>query len=338
MPPMDPEPSPTPSDPLQAVAKGDRTPPETSPGVPHPNRSKGEFPRPRGTFGHLRELLDMIKFEHTVFALPFAFLGALSASPVPPSWWTLGWILAAMVGARTAAMTFNRLVDTDVDAANPRTASRALPAGRVSRVAAWILLGASIVLFGFAAGMLGPLPWKLAPLALAVILGYSLCKRFTSLSHLVLGLALAGAPLGAWIAVSGRLEAPAWSLAAGVLAWTAGFDILYALQDRDYDRARGLHSIPARMGTPAALWLSRLLHGAALFLWADFNLKQGSHLFPWLGWAAVAAILLREQWVMRRGSLERLDHAFFTLNSLVGATFFLGHFAEWLLRQGQLQA
>lgn len=278
----------------------------------------------------------MIRVEHTVFALPFAFLGAMAASPALPPWPTLGWILAAMVGARTAAMTFNRLVDADVDAANPRTATRALPAGRVSQAAAWALLGSSILLFGFAAGMLGPLPRRLAPLALAVILGYSLCKRFTSLSHLVLGLALAGAPLGAWIAVSGRVEAAAWPLAAGVLAWTAGFDILYALQDQDFDRAKGLHSIPARMGTPAALWLSRLLHGAALFLWADFNLKQGAHLFPWLGWAAVAAILLREQWVMRRGSLERLDHAFFTLNSLVGAVFFLGHLVEWLLRQGQI--
>jgi len=290
----------------------------------------------RNVFDPFRELFDMIKFEHTVFALPFAFLGALAASPVLPSWWTLGWILVAMVGARTAAMTFNRLVDADVDAANPRTASRALPAGRVSGAAAWALLGASIVLFGFAAGMLGPLPWKLAPLALAIILGYSLCKRFTSLSHLVLGLALAGAPLGAWIAVGGGLEPAAWSLAAGVLTWTAGFDILYALQDQAFDRAKGLHSVPARMGTPASLWLSRLLHGAALFLWADFNLKQGVHLFPWLAWAAVAAILVREQWVMRRGSLERLDHAFFTLNSLVGPLFFLGHLVEWLLRRGQI--
>ncbi|HOD32251.1 MAG TPA: UbiA family prenyltransferase, partial [Holophaga sp.] len=146
----------------------------------------------------------------------------------------------------------------------------------------------------------------------------------------------AGAPLGAWIAVGGGLEPAAWSLAAGVLTWTAGFDILYALQDQAFDRAKGLHSVPARMGTPASLWLSRLLHGAALFLWADFNLKQGVHLFPWLAWAAVAAILVREQWVMRRGSLERLDHAFFTLNSLVGPLFFLGHLVEWLLRRGQI--
>lgn len=292
--------------------------------------------RPRGTaLRQFRELLDMIKFEHTVFALPFALLGALAGAQGVPGWGTLGWILLAMVGARTAAMTFNRLVDADLDGRNPRTASRAIPAGRVSRAGAMLLLGAALALFGFAAGMLGPLPWKLAPLAMLVILGYSLCKRFTSAAHLVLGLALAGAPLGAWIAVSGRLEAPAWSLAVGVLTWTAGFDILYALQDEAFDRAQGLHSIPARLGVPAALALSRLLHALALAAWADFNLRQEAHLLPWLGWIAVAIILLREHWVVRGGRLERIDHAFFTLNSLVGALFFLGHFLEWLLARAQ---
>jgi 4-hydroxybenzoate polyprenyltransferase len=236
-----------------------------------------------------------------------------------------------MVGARTAAMTYNRLVDEDIDAENPRTASRALPAGRVSRGAAWVLLGMACTLFGFAAGMLGPLPLKLAPLALAIILGYSLCKRFTAWAHTVLGLALSGAPLGAWIAITGRIEAPAWTLSFGVLTWTAGFDILYALQDRDFDAAKGLHSIPSRWGVTWALRFSRLLHGMALLSWAGFELQMRSHVFPWLAWLVVAAILIREQWIMRKGELDRLDHAFFTLNSLVGLIFLAGHLGEWLL-------
>ena len=282
-------------------------------------------------FSNLRELLDMIKFEHTVFALPFALLGALAPVRGLPPLDKVLWILVAMVAARTAAMTFNRIADQDIDAANPRTRDRALPAGRVSRGGALALLGLAIVLFGLAAGRLGPLPWKLTPLALLVILGYSLCKRFTFLSHVVLGLALAGAPLGAWIAVNGRLDPPAWYLALGVLTWTAGFDILYALQDLGFDRARRLHSIPSRLGVPVALWVSRAMHLAALAAWAAFNLKLEAHLLPWLAWGAVAAILAREQWVVRGGRLERIDHAFFTLNSLVGLIFFSGHLAEWVL-------
>ena len=285
----------------------------------------------RSVFQQFAELLDMIKFEHTIFALPFAFLGALAASPVLPGWRTLGWILAAMVGARTAAMTFNRLVDADLDGENPRTRSRALPAGRVSRLGAMSMLGASIVLFGFAAGMLGPLPWELAPLALLIILGYSLCKRFTSLAHVVLGLALAGAPLGGWIAVSGQVDTPVWFLALGVLTWTAGFDVLYALQDEDFDRVRGLRSIPARLGKTRSLWVSRALHLVALSSWATFNGLLGCHFFPWLAWLGVVLILIREHWILRSGNLENLDHAFFTLNSFVGPIFFLGHLVEWIL-------
>lgn len=275
-----------------------------------------------------RELLDMIKFEHTVFALPFAFLAAMEAAQGLPPWRALLWIVVAMVGARTAAMTFNRLADADLDALNPRTAQRALPAGRVSRAGAWLLLGLACALLGVAAGALNPLCWKLAPLALLIILGYSWCKRFTSLAHLVLGLSLAGAPLGAWIALTGRVDPPAWWLATGVLCWTGGFDILYALQDQDFDREAGLHSIPSRLGTSLSLALSRTLHLAALAAWAMFNLAIGAHLFGWLGWAAVACMLAREQWLVRGGDLERIDEAFFTLNSLVGLAFFGGHLVE----------
>lgn len=285
-----------------------------------------------------RELLDMIKFEHTVFALPFALLGALAGAQGIPPLRTSLWILAAMVGARTAAMTFNRLVDIDIDAENPRTATRALPAGRVSRAGALVMLGAGIILFGLAAGALGPLTWALSPLALVIILGYSLCKRFTTWAHVVLGLSLSGAPLGAWIAVTGRIEAPALWLSGGVLAWTAGFDILYALQDEAFDRERGLHSIPAKMGTRRALLLSRLFHLLALAAWAQFNLLLGSHVVGWMGWVMVAAMLAREQWLVRGGDLSRIDQAFFTLNSLVGLVFFTGHALEWWLSHTLLAA
>jgi 4-hydroxybenzoate polyprenyltransferase len=273
----------------------------------------------------------MIKFEHTIFALPFAFISAMAAAQGLPALRTIVWILVAMVGARTSAMTFNRLVDEPIDAENPRTNARALPAGRVSRFGAGLMLGLAILLFGFAAGMLGPLPWKLAPLALAVILGYSLCKRFTSWSHVWLGLALAGAPLGAWIAVSGHVAAPAWSLSLGVLAWTAGFDILYALQDEAFDRAKGLHSIPAWLGVQPALWISRGFHLVALSAWAAFNFQMQAHLLPWLAWGAIVVILSREQWVIRDGNLDHIDHAFFTLNSLVGPILFAGFLLEWIL-------
>jgi len=280
----------------------------------------------------------MIKFEHTVFALPFAFLGGLAAAQGLPPWRTSLWILAAMVGARTAAMTFNRLVDADVDAENPRTADRALPAGRVSWFGAMLLMGGGIVLFGLAAGALGPLTWFWSPLALVIILGYSLCKRFTSWAHVVLGLSLSGAPLGAWMAVSGKIAPEALWLSGGVLAWTAGFDILYSLQDEAFDRLKGLHSIPTHIGTQRALWLSRLLHGLALACWAIFNFRMGSHVLPWAGWAVVAAMLVREQWIVKDGDLAHIDQAFFTINSLVGLVFFAGYALEWFLSRSLMAA
>ena len=246
-----------------------------------------------GAFNQVRELLDMIKFEHTALALPFALLGALGAQRGLPPLGKVLWILLAMAGARTTAMTFNRLADADIDGANPRTQDRALPAGRVSRAGALTLLAVAILALCLAAGKLGPLCWKLTPLALLIICGYSYCKRFTALSHMVLGLSLAGAPLGAWIAINGRVDPPALWLALGVLTWTAGFDVLYSLQDLEFDRERRLHSIPSRLGVPTALWLSRACHLIALLAFAQFNLLMDAHLFPWIGWVLVAAILVR---------------------------------------------
>jgi len=217
--------------------------------------------RPLRTLGTLRTMLEMIKFEHTLFALPFAFLGMLLAAGGWPSWRVVFWIVVAMIGARSAAMGFNRLADRSIDAANPRTSSRALPAGLVSPAAVALFVAASAALLVLAAWQLNPLALALSPLALAIVLGYSYTKRFTWASHLVLGLSLSGAPLGAWIAVRGDVTAVPLLLSAAVLLWVAGFDILYALQDLDFDRRSGLHSIPARFGVRGALWLSGALPG-----------------------------------------------------------------------------
>ena len=273
---------------------------------------------------HLGVVLEMIKVEHTLFALPFAFLGMVLAAEGWPAWRTVGWIVVAMVGARSAAMGFNRLVDREIDARNPRTAGRALPAGRVSPGFVAAFVAASVAVFVLAAWRLNPLTLALAPVALAVLLGYSYTKRFTSASHLVLGLALGGAPLGAWIAVRGEVAPTPFLLAAVVLLWVAGFDVLYALQDREFDRQRGLRSIPALVGETAALWISGLLHVAMLGLLLLLPRVYPPGLGGWYG-AGVAgcvALLAYQHWVVRPGDLSRLDAAFFSANGVLAAWLF----------------
>jgi 4-hydroxybenzoate polyprenyltransferase len=272
----------------------------------------------------LRTVLEMIKFEHTLFALPFAFIGMVLAADGWPSWGTVGWIVVAMVGARSAAMGFNRLVDRRIDAENPRTVDRALPAGEVSPAAVRLFVLASAALLVFAAWRLNPLALKLSPVALFIILGYSYTKRFTAFSHLVLGLALSGAPLGAWVAVRGGVTATPLLLGGAVLCWVAGFDVLYALQDREFDRGRGLHSIPAAVGERGALWISGLLHLVMLVLLA---LLPGS--YPaglgwgyWLGVAGCLALLAYQHAIVRPGDLSRLDAAFFQANGLLAVWLF----------------
>lgn len=264
----------------------------------------------------LRVVLEMIKIEHTVFALPFALMGMMLAAGGWPAWRTVGWIVAAMVGARSAAMGWNRLVDRDVDAANPRTRTRALPAGLVTPgfVAAFVV--ASLGLLLVAAWRLNPLCLALSPVAILVLLGYSSTKRFTWLAHAALGLALAGAPLGAWIAVTGRFAPTPFVLAGAVLTWVAGFDILYALQDEGFDRGAGLHSIPARFGARAALWISGLLHLATLALLVALPLVYPGELGAeyWIGVAVCALALGWQHSLVRPGDLSRLDAAFFTAN------------------------
>jgi len=273
----------------------------------------------------LATVLEMIKFEHTLFALPFAFLGMVLAAGGWPRWQTVGWIVVAMVGARSAAMGFNRLIDRRIDGENPRTADRALPTGTVSARFVGLFVVASVALFLFAAWRLNPLAFRLAPIALAVLLGYSYTKRFTALSHLVLGLALGGAPLGAWVAVRGEVTATPLVLMAVVVCWVAGFDILYSLQDLEFDRERGLHSIPVALGEKGALLASSALHLVMLGLlaWIPSTYPPGLGWPWWLGVTGCAVLLGYQHSVVRPGDLSRLDAAFFQANGLLAVWLFV---------------
>ena len=267
---------------------------------------------------NLKTTLEMIKFEHTLFALPFALLGAVLAARGWPAPGQLVWILVAMVGARSAAMAFNRLVDRRFDAANPRTRMRAIPAGLLSERYVLVFTLASGGLFFLAAAMLNPLTLKLAPVALGSVLLYSYTKRFTSLSHVVLGWALAIAPTGAWIAVRGAIDSPLpLLLSLAVLLWTAGFDIIYACQDREFDRAAGLHSIPARLGIARALRVAQIFH-FVMFLALLLIFQLGDlHWLGMIGILATAGLLIHQHRLVSPTDLSKLDVAFFTTNAYV---------------------
>jgi 4-hydroxybenzoate polyprenyltransferase len=269
-------------------------------------------------FRTIIELLEMIKVGHSVLALPFAFMGAVLAARGLPDGRTLFYILVAMVGARSAAMAFNRLADASFDAANPRTADRALPAGKISRRATILFIGVSAVLFMGAASQLNRVCFALSPLALLVILGYSLTKRFTSASHWFLGLSLGLAPVGGWLAVRGDLDLAVLVLAGAVLFWVAGFDILYALQDEEFDRRMGLFSLPARIGATWARRLAALCHLAAALGFAVTGRLAG--LGPIYAGAVVVSslILLVQHLLLSVREPSSLPPAFFTLNGLVG--------------------
>lgn len=273
-------------------------------------------------FENLSLTLRMIKFEHTVFALPFALFSLLVASDGRPGWATLGWILLAMVGARSTAMAFNRLVDHRIDARNPRTAQRELPAGLLQRGPVIGFTIASALLLVFAAYNLNFLCFALSPVALAVVYFYSATKRFTSLSHLVLGLGLSIAPIGAWLAVQGDFATFPLVLGGAVLLWVAGFDVIYACQDTEFDRRAGLHSMSAALGNTNALRVARVFHVVAVALWIWAAFLGGLGWVYLLGVAAVAALLVYEHWLVRGSDLSRIDKAFFTVNSYVGLTLF----------------
>lgn len=280
----------------------------------------------------LKTTLEMIKFSHTLFALPFALLAAVLAARGLPSWPTLGKILLAMVGARSAAMSHNRLVDRAFDAANPRTASRALPSGAISIGFVRIFLAGSVVLFLVAAASLNRLTLALSPVAIGLLFFYSYTKRFTWLSHLVLGLCLSLAPIGAWIAVSGSFAWTPILLGLAVLLWTAGFDVLYSLQDEDHDRRSGLKSLPARWGARTALAVSAVLHAAMIpLLLAVWRLSGGGALFA-AGILATAAALIYQHVIVKPEDLSRINTAFFTANGFVSVILAVCGIADVLLR------
>jgi len=271
----------------------------------------------------IKIILEMIKFEHTIFALPFAFTGALLAARGLPTGRQILWITIAMVGARSAAMGFNRWADRKFDAENPRTRERALPRGLVTPFQVVAFTAVSSVVLIFAASRLNTLSFVLSPLALGIVFFYSYTKRFTFLAHAFLGLAISLAPIGSWIAVAGRIETPALMLGAAVLFWLVGFDVLYALQDIDFDRRAGLQSIPQRFGINRSLWISRISHAttmAALF-WLYGLLS--------LGWFYLAGVLIAlfliiyEHSLVRENDLSKLNMAFFNMNGYISVTIFV---------------
>jgi 4-hydroxybenzoate polyprenyltransferase len=269
-------------------------------------------------FAKLKTTLAMIKFEHTLFALPFAFLGAILAADGLPTWWQILWITVAMVGARSSAMTFNRIVDRDIDARNPRTANRELPTGKLSIGFAWAFLYVSIAVFVLASYLLNWLTFALSPVALLFVLGYSYAKRFTAFAHVLLGIALSISPSAAWIAVRGSLqdEVPIL-LSLLVLMWTAGFDVLYACQDYEFDRSAGLRSIPARFGIKNALWIARLFHFQAFIVLVLLYFVTGLGWLALTGVAAVGVLLIYQHTLVRADDLSRMNAAFFTTNAFV---------------------
>ncbi|MDX2029739.1 MAG: UbiA-like polyprenyltransferase [Blastocatellia bacterium] len=277
----------------------------------------------------LKLTLEMIKIEHTLFALPFAFLGAVMAAEGMPSGRTIFWIVVAMVGARSAAMAFNRLVDRKFDAENPRTRTRAIPAGLLSVQFVAVFTVVSAGLFFLAAWRLNPLAFRLSPVALGSILFYSYTKRFTSLSHLVLGWCLSIAPTGAWIAVRGSIDSPTpLLLSLAVMLWTAGFDIIYACQDQEFDAGAGLNSIPQRYGVARALRISRALHAAMFLALVWIYWITGLHWIGLLGIIATAALLIHQHRLIRADDLSRLNVAFFNTNAYVSVILFVSIAAD----------
>jgi 4-hydroxybenzoate polyprenyltransferase len=285
-----------------------------------------------GVWFKIRTTLEMIKWEHSIFALPFALTAALLAARGLPPWRTVIWILVAMVAARSCAMAFNRWADAELDAANPRTSSRAIPAGLLSRD---FVLGFTLVTaiaFILATAELNRLTLYLSPLVLMVLLGYSYMKRVTRWSHLVLGLALGLAPSAAWIAVRGSLDPRILVLTAAVTLWVSGFDVLYACQDVDHDRAAGLHSLPQSVGIPAAFWAARAMHLAVLGLLVWFAFLFQFQTSGWLGIAAVALLLSYEHSLVSPSDLRRLNAAFFTMNGVIATVFLVFVAADLWLR------
>lgn len=272
-------------------------------------------------------LLEMIKFQHTVFAMPFALMGAFLAQRGIPELSVFFWVVVAMVGARTSAMTFNRIADRRFDAANPRTIGRALPAGEVTLWQSWLLMLVASVLFFFACFMLNPLALRIAPFALGLTLFYSLTKRFTWLCHVVLGVALAISPLGGWVAVAATLQGYPWVLSLGVLFWVAGFDCIYACLDAEFDRGAGLYSMPAIFGQKNGFRIAVLFHALAFVLFTLTGLFTGLNFWYFIGIVVTAAALFYQHLIVSPQDLSRIRQSFFSMNGIIALTLFC---ATWL--------
>lgn len=274
----------------------------------------------------VKTLLEMIKFSHTVFAFPFALMGVVLASLASghaPGFLQVFWICIAMVGARSAAMGLNRLIDAKIDALNPRTADRHIPAGKVTVSEALLFVLVSLLVFFFAAWMLNPLCFKLAPVVIGLFILYAYCKRFTHYAHVVLGLCLGIAPIGAWIALRGDIGWPVIALGIAVLFWVAGFDIFYALQDYDHDVEKGLHSIPSKLGKKKAFALVRAFHGVMLLFLLLVMPGSGLGWIYFAGIVVVALLLVYEHLLVKPDDLSRLDAAFFNMNGYISVTIFI---------------
>ncbi len=275
----------------------------------------------------IRTVLEMIKFEHSVFALPFALTGALLAARATQHGWPtlrqLLWIVIAMVAARSAAMTINRIADRRYDKANPRTNTRALATGALSVSFAWVFTLIAVAVFFFAAWQLNPLALKLAPVAIAILFFYSFTKRFTSWSHLFLGFALGISPAAAWIAITGNLDWRMLILCAAVTLWVGGFDVLYACQDIEFDNQAGLYSVPKRFGIAKALRIARLMHIGVVILLSWLAASLGLPWPAWVGIVVVAALLAYEHSLVKANDLSKLNAAFFTVNGYISMLFLL---------------
>ncbi len=278
----------------------------------------------------LSDYFKMIKFSHSVFALPFAFTAAILAARGIPTIWQIFWISVAMVGARSGAMGLNRVIDRKIDAANPRTKDREIPTGAISVSSALLFSLISLGVMVFSAYMLNPLCLKLSPLAIVVLVLYSFTKRFTWVSHFVLGLAISAAPLGAWIAVTGSFDWRVMPVVLAVLLWLPGFDILYALQDREFDRTHGLHSIPVSFGVEKSLRIARALHGMSWLFLCLTGLLFGLGKLYWLGMLVVAGLFIYEHSLLRPYDLSKLNKAFFNMNGYISITVFAFTFADIL--------
>lgn len=279
----------------------------------------------------IRIVIEMIKFPHTVFALPFAFIGAILAEKKIPSLDKIFWITVAMVGARSAAMSFNRLADWRFDALNPRTKDRALPKGILTPLQVMIFIILTGTIFIFATSRLNPLAFKLSPLALFIVFFYSYTKRFTILSHFFLGLSLSLAPIGAWVGVKGVIELPALLLGSAVVFWLIGFDILYALEDIDFDRKTGLKSIPQKLGIKKSLYISRFSHLiTVLLLFSLYPLLNLGYIYL-IGLAAITGLFIREHSLVKENDLTKLDMAFFNMNGYISVVVFLATLADLII-------